>query len=414
VTATTDQGSVLGSGQEEVEESGNASQIIGAVVVFGLLLFLGVMSKGALIVVLIITFVVAMHEMGHFLTARWTGMQATEFFLGFGPRIFSFRRGETDFGLKPILLGAYVKITGMTNIDEVPAEDESRTYRQQSYPARVLVASAGSLMHFAMAIIALVAIFAFIGAPDEDGAWEIYSVRAESAAGGLGLVPGDEIVSIAGTRTNDFTVLQEVVRARPEESVELTFVRDGVERATQVTLGTDVRDGETIGLLGITPQSILVTESFPAAVLSVATEFPQLAWQSLEGIVTIFGNIPEMVDRVVSPPGDLSANENLETRPLSLVGVVQVGSDAESLYEGVMMFALFNVFIGVFNLVPLLPLDGGHIAIATYERIREGRTGRRYMVDITKLLPITYAVVIFLLFFGIGSLYLDIANPIRF
>ena len=126
---------------------------IGALAVGGLLFLLGTVSVRMVVVVLVIAAVVFMHELGHYITAKWTGMKATEFFLGFGPRIFSFRRGETEFGLKPILAGAYVKIIGMTNLEEVDPEDEPRTYRQQSYPRRVLVASAGSLMHFAMALL---------------------------------------------------------------------------------------------------------------------------------------------------------------------------------------------------------------------------------------------------------------------
>jgi membrane-associated protease RseP (regulator of RpoE activity) len=399
---------------EETDVQSDASRYVGGIVLVGLLLLLGFFSKGALITVLVIAFAITMHEAGHFLTARWTGMQATEFFLGFGPRISSFRRGETEFGVKPVLLGAYVKITGMSSIEEVPPEDEARTYRQQSYPRRLLVASAGSLMHFAMALIALIAVFAFIGAPDESGAWEASLVSPDSAAASIGLETGDEILSIDGVSTSDFGELQQVVQGLPGEAVEIVYLRDSIETTTEAVLGSRVVEGETQGLLGITPRSILVTESLVGSVAQGFTEFPSLAWQSLEGIVTIFSNIPEMVDRVISPPGDPTANENLETRPLSLVGVVQIGAATESAFEALMMFALFNVFIGVFNLLPLLPLDGGHIAIATYERIREGRSGRRHMIDITRLLPMTYAVVMFLLLFGVGSLYLDIANPIRF
>ena len=113
---------------------------LSAFVVLGLFFLLALVSKAMVVVVLIITFIVFMHESGHYLAARATGMKATEFFLGFGPRLFSFRRGETEFGVKPVLAGAYVKIIGMTNLDEVDPIDEPRTYRQKSYPKRLLVA----------------------------------------------------------------------------------------------------------------------------------------------------------------------------------------------------------------------------------------------------------------------------------
>ena len=138
-----------------------ARGILGFGLVVASLVSLGFVSRAMLVVTLVIVFVVFVHELGHFVAARITGMKATEFFLGFGPRLFSFRRGETEFGVKPILAGAYVKLVGMTNLDEVDVEDEARTYRQQSYPKRLLVASAGSLMHFLMAFIGLLALFSF-------------------------------------------------------------------------------------------------------------------------------------------------------------------------------------------------------------------------------------------------------------
>ncbi|HAA65634.1 MAG TPA: hypothetical protein DCE10_02190, partial [Acidimicrobiaceae bacterium] len=116
------------------------SRTLGVLLVVGSLILLGYLSKAMLLVTLVIAVVIFMHELGHYLTARITGMKATEFYLGFGPRLFSFRRGETEFGVKPILAGAYVKVVGMTNLDEVEENDEPRTYRRQTYPKRLLVA----------------------------------------------------------------------------------------------------------------------------------------------------------------------------------------------------------------------------------------------------------------------------------
>ena len=104
-----------------------------------------------------------LHELGHFVTARWTGMKATQFFVGFGPRLWSFRRGETEYGVRALPLGAFVRIIGMNNIDEVPAVDEARTYRQQSYPKRLLVITAGSIMHMIIAILLLFIVYSIDG-----------------------------------------------------------------------------------------------------------------------------------------------------------------------------------------------------------------------------------------------------------
>ena len=151
------------------------------------------------------------------------------------------------------------------------------------------------------------------------------------------------------------------------------------------------------------------------AIGQAGAEFVTMVGQSIKGIWTIVANLGEVADRIISAPNDPSANENLETRPVSLVGAVQIGaSDRLSGSERMQLFIAFNVFIGVFNLLPFLPLDGGHIAIATYERIREGRKGRRHIIDTARLLPVTYAVVAFLAFFGLGAIYLDIANPLGF
>ena len=119
-----------------------------------------------LVIIGALVLMIFLHELGHFLTAKWSGMKVTEFFLFFGPKIWSFRRGETEYGIKLIPLGAYVRIIGMSNLDaDVPPEDEHRTFRQQSYPKRLLVVSAGSLMHMLQAFVLLVIVFSVLGVP---------------------------------------------------------------------------------------------------------------------------------------------------------------------------------------------------------------------------------------------------------
>jgi len=404
---------------------GNMHSRARSIVGFGLvavsLVLLGFVSRAMLAVTLVIVFVVFVHELGHFIAARITGMKATEFFLGFGPRLFSFRRGETEFGVKPILAGAYVKLVGMTNLDEVDVEDEARTYRQQSYPKRLLVASAGSLMHFLMAFVGLLALFSFLGDPVvEKGSWEVASVLEQenlaerSAAASAGIQRGDRILFVEGRSTAAWEDLVENIRNRPNETVQLDVMRGNRQLSLVATLGVD-EDG--YGLLGVRGQQAtkLVRYGPLEAIGQAGAEFVTMVGQSIKGIWTIVANLGEVADRIISAPNDPSANENLETRPVSLVGAVQIGaSERLSGSERMQLFIAFNVFIGVFNLLPFLPLDGGHIAIATYERIREGRTGRRHIIDTARLLPVTYAVVAFLAFFGLGAIYLDIANPLGF
>ncbi|MBD32654.1 MAG: hypothetical protein CL451_06380 [Acidimicrobiaceae bacterium] len=389
--------------------------------VVGGLLLLGWVSKAMLVVALVIAFVVFAHELGHFIAARITGMKATEFFLGFGPRLFSFRKGETEFGVKPILAGAYVKLVGMTNLDDVEPGDESRAYRRQSYPKRLLVASAGSLMHFLLATLGLLVLFSLMGEPVvREDRWEVASVMEQNSDGSMtaaarsGIRPGDRIASIDTVATMRWTELVEIVRDRPGKVVQIEVIRDGTTFFVDTALG---EDSEGRGLLGIGGQKSteLIKYGPVSATQKTFTEFASMVGHSLQGIWSIVTNLGEVVDRILSPPNDPNANDNLETRPVSLVGAVQIGaSDQLSGSERMQLFVAFNIFIGVFNLLPFLPLDGGHIAIATYERIREGSSGRRHIIDTSRLLPITYAVVAFLAFFGLGAIYLDIANPLGF
>ncbi|MED5292761.1 MAG: site-2 protease family protein [Actinomycetota bacterium] len=409
------------TGSSDIQSNSQVRVTLGLLAVVGSLVLLGFVSRPMLVVTLIIAFVVFAHELGHFITARITGMKATEFFIGFGPRLFSFRRGETEFGVKPILAGAYVKLVGMTNLDEVDAKDEARTYRQQSYPKRLLVASAGSSMHFLMALVGLLTLFCFMGEPVvEEGSWEVASVLEQdsggeqSAAARAGIQAGDRIIFVEGQSTAAWDDLVEIVRSRPNETVQLEVLRGETRLSLATTLGAD---GDGRGLLGIRGQKATTLLKYGplGAVRKTGTEFVTMVGQSVRGIWTIIANLGEVADRIFSPPNDPSANDNLETRPVSLVGAVQIGaSERLSGSERMQLFVAFNIFIGVFNLLPFLPLDGGHIAIATYERIREGTTGRRHIIDTTRLLPITYAVVAFLAFFGLGAIYLDIANPLGF
>ena len=122
-------------------------------------------GKGWLLIIAAITVMIFLHELGHYLTAKWSGMKVTEFFLFFGPKLWSFRRGETEYGVRLIPVGAYVRIIGMNNIDECPPEDEARTFRQQSFPKRLLVVSAGSLMHFLQAFVLFLVAFSWLGVP---------------------------------------------------------------------------------------------------------------------------------------------------------------------------------------------------------------------------------------------------------
>jgi membrane-associated protease RseP (regulator of RpoE activity) len=381
-----------------------------------------------ILIILSLIFMIFMHELGHYLTAKAAGMKVTEFFIGFGPRLWSFRRGETEYGLKPIPAGAYVKIIGMSNLEEVDPADEARTYRQQPYWRRMSVAVAGSAMHFVMALLLVFGTLVAFGLPDPDSdVWVIDRVTRPSPAFDAGLRPGDQILEVDGRRVvDDFRALSAYLQDRPGESVELLVERDGEERTIEPTLADRHPDaGTSVGFLGVAPASERIQYGpFDGAARAVELTGTTM-WESVKGLASIFSpsGISGYIDNLTSAgddPAEDGGGEGVQpedgNRFISPIGVVQLADSTWQSGAADFLFFLFaiNIFIGLFNLVPLLPFDGGHVAIATYERIREiGRGGRRYFADVSKLLPLTYAVFLVLGFIFLSSLFLDLADPIQ-
>jgi membrane-associated protease RseP (regulator of RpoE activity) len=382
-------------------------------VVLALLLAIGVFgSWWGLLVVLALIVMIFLHELGHFLMARRAGMKVTEFFLGFGPRIWSVRRGEVEYGIKAIPAGAYVRIIGMTQLEEVDPADEPRTYRQKGYWSRFSVAVAGSAMHFLIALVLLFVTLAFFGTPHAS-AWEIGSLTPGSPAAAAGLRPGDRILAIDGQRAATFGDLTTVIRSRPNQTVSLTVLRpEGNTQTVVATLAGENPAHEAVGFLGIGENRPYQKESLPAAVGGTFGEFARVARVSVVGLAKVFSpsGIRGYVDELTDKGSGTGTGGN---RLVTIVGVPRLAEQAahNGIADLLFLLAVVNISIGLFNLIPLLPFDGGHVAIATYEAVRS-RKGRRYHADITKMLPVSYAVLAVFLLFFVGSLYLDIARPV--
>jgi len=154
-------GSVTEKGDDDLV--GGVRGLVGVIGVAALIGVLALFNIWWFVFVVGVLISIFLHELGHFMTSRWTGMKATQFFIGFGPRLWSFRKGETEYGVRALPLGAFVRIIGMNNMDDVPPEDEPRTYRSKSYPRRMLVISAGSLMHMLIAIVLMFTVYAIDG-----------------------------------------------------------------------------------------------------------------------------------------------------------------------------------------------------------------------------------------------------------
>jgi membrane-associated protease RseP (regulator of RpoE activity) len=398
---------------------------------------------GWVVIIGALTVMIFLHEVGHFVTAKWAGMKVTEFcILGVGPKLWSIRRGETEYMIRLIPIAAYVRIVGMNNLDETDPVDEPRTFRQQSFPKRVVVMSGGSAMHFIQAFVLFVVVFAFVGVPsdmqlsEEIGGpaprWGIGELVEDGAAEKAGIRAGDEIVSIDGKAVTSPDGVRPLIVDRAGDRLPVEIRRDGEVRTIPVVVGTNP-DAPDEGLLGVRvgdlPSNLQPSTTVnPArAVLEAGETTGSWMWLTMKGLGTFAtGGLGDFARNVVSDePGQGpvvsgsgsgsggSVDTSDESRPVSIFGIARIGADAaeNSLAEVLLLLAVVNISIGIINLLPLLPFDGGHIAVAVYERVRT-RKGRRHMADVSRLLPLTYAVVLLLGLLMVSSVYLDIVDPI--
>ncbi|HVB04903.1 MAG TPA: site-2 protease family protein [Acidimicrobiales bacterium] len=410
-----------------------------ALVAAVVLLTLWLHGFDVLIVVLALVVMVMAHEAGHFVTAKLSGMKVTEYFLGFGPRILSFRRGETEYGVKAIPAGGYVKIVGMTGLEEVDPLDEARSYRQSTFPRRVLVGVAGSTMHFVMAFLLLWGMVAFAGLPSsaaEIGGFTTYT-NAVSPAKAAGLHAGDVVVSVDGRAVptaNDFV---NYVHAHPDARLDLGVRRAGrlvsVVVVSRDARGLDVavngvptpeiKAKQPVGVIGVALGQSYVTENPLSALGRAGALLGSVTRASFAGLGEIFSphGLASFARSVASArsqhaaaaAGNTGATGN-SGQLVSILGAIQVGAQAahQNVSELLYILVAVNVFVGIVNLVPMLPLDGGHVAIAVYERLRS-RRGRRYHADVAKLMPVAYLFLAFILVLGLGALYANAVNPVH-
>ena len=386
----------------------------GILLVVALIASLGLFNIWWLVFVVGLLIAIFLHELGHFMTARWTGMKATQFFIGFGPRLWSFRRGETEYGVRAIPAGAFVRIIGMNSMDEVPPEDEDRTYRSKSYPRRLLVISAGSLMHMLLAILLLFGVYAIDGELQQKPGAEIAQVLVGAPADVAGLQVDDVVVAIDGEPVADSSDLGRIVQSHePSEVLVFEVVRDG--ETIDVPVGLGANTDETSPLFGKPYIGVssggyyeTIDHGVGAAAVNAVTDIFPVTWEMTKGAVKVLNPVNIFTHLT-------GTNDDLATRPTTLVGVTALSDDvgeSEGIVGIMYLFAVLNVFIGVFNMFPLLPLDGGHAAIATYERVREGRSGKRYYADVAKMMPFAMAVMMLLLSLFAVGLYLDTFHSI--
>ena len=380
-----------------------------------------------LLFIVILVAIVMLHEFGHFITAKRAGMKVTEYFVGFGPRLWSVRRGETEYGIKAIPAGGYVRITGFTATEDVPEEDEARAYRQQPFHQRILVASAGSIMHVLIAfVLALILVFTFGRATDNYTVASLEHWPGRSTPAALaGLKAGDTIVSVNGRSFATPDAMSNAIKNASGKPVRLGVERDGrlihLEATPESGKGITV-DGEKLGdhgYLGIeitTATDSVSPLAAPGAALSTmwtvthqeVTGFGQtFSWSGLESIYHQVTN-SRAAQSAVNNPGSAP-------RPVSIVGIANLGAQSEQagLAAVLLLLIAINIVFAILNMLPMIPLDGGHVAVAAYEWVRTRRGQPYYRADITKLFPLAALFIGFLLVFVFAGIYLDITHPLQ-
>jgi membrane-associated protease RseP (regulator of RpoE activity) len=372
----------------------------------------------------IVAFVVALllsvmvHEFGHYITARKYGMWVSEFFVGFGKRIWSVQRGETEFGVKAIPAGGYCKIEGMSPSDELPEGQEDRAFYKASSAKKLVVLGAGSFLHFVLGFILLFSLFAGIGTNQVLPV--VNEVVPNSAAQAAGIQAGDEVISINGKKVTEWYKDVEVIRESKGSELTLVLNRNGEEITVNAAARLTDFDGTKRYVLGIVNDVGLKRSGLFVSLKNSATVTQGFLVESIKSL----GKLPEKI------PALWGATVRGEERDANgLVGVVgvarvsgeAVGSDKltpiERLATFVLIVASLNIFVGVFNLLPILPLDGGHMAVAIADSIRaffarlRGRP-RPAPIDVTVLTPITMVVFVVLATLTLLLLVADVINPV--
>ena len=356
---------------------------------------------GGIAAVIAIVFFVTAHEAGHFLAAKAVGMKATQFFFGFGPKIWSMQRGETEYGFKWIPLGGYVRIVGMNPMEEVAPDDIGRTYREKKFWEKSVVVLAGVGMNFLIAFVMFYGIFLVVGVPGGP-TLEVGLVVEESPAEQAGLQEGDVIVAIGSHVVTEWDEFTTAIQSEGPGPTSVTVDRDG----ELITLEVDLTESELIagaGFLGVAPTQVQIDVG-PIESIGLAG---QLVWG---GIADTFGALFKMVrpSSLAQYLGVFLGDTDVpnEIRPVSPIGIVAIGSQVENAAVFLAILAYVNVFLATINLLPLFPLDGGHFAVALYEKL----TGRE--PDIRRLAPVAVAVIGLFLFLGFVAIILDVTDPI--
>jgi membrane-associated protease RseP (regulator of RpoE activity) len=377
---------------------------------------------------------VVLHEAGHFVTAKRSGMKATQFFVGFGTTVWSRRRGETEYGFKAIPAGGFVKIVGYTPLEEIDPADEPRAFYRRPAGQRAVVIIAGVVVNFVIAFVLLAGLAMSFGEPVAGTPSNTIATvsscvpasltstgcrhgSTSSPAGKAGLRPGDTIVSFAGRPISGWADLRDAIAAaKPGAAVPVTVERNGQPVITTVTPADS--DGQSF--LGVSAKVVGAgyrrRDPIGASGYAVST-----IGSTVKSVGSALAQLPGALPKLFSPQRSSSQAGQVG----SVVGATEVSGQifaAHATWKDkavayLELVASVNIFLGALNVVPLLPLDGGHLSIVIYERLRAWTNRVRGRpdpgtVDLTRLLPLTYLVVMVLIGLGLVLIMADLLNPL--
>ncbi|MEU3249578.1 site-2 protease family protein [Streptomyces sp. NPDC006997] len=427
------------------------------------------MVLGIVVFAVGLLFSIAWHELGHLSTAKLFGIRVPQYMVGFGPTLWSRKKGETEYGVKAVPLGGYIRMIGMfppgpdgkiearstspwrgmiedarsAAFEELCPGDETRLFYTRKPWKRVIVMFAGPFMNLVLAVALFLTVLMGFGISQQTTAVSSVSQcvisQSEnrdkcrdsdpaSPAAAAGLKAGDRIVAFDGVRTDDWNDLSDLIRAHPGEAVSIVVDRDGRERTLDATIATNqvakkdshgqVVEGEyvTAGFLGFSAATGVVKQDFGDSVVWMTDRVGEAA----DALAALPGKIPALWDAA------FDGGERKPDSPMGVVGAARVGGEiftldippTQQLAMALMLVAGFNLSLFLFNMLPLLPLDGGHIAGAAWESLRRNvaRVLRRPdpgPFDVAKLMPVAYVVAGIFVCFTILVLIADVVNPVK-
>ena len=382
---------------------------------------------------------IALHEWGHMRSALACGMKVRRFYVGFGPTVVKWNRKGIEYGFKAVPLGGFCDIAGMTAMDEIDEDERPYAMVYKPWWQRIFVLSGGVLMNILVGLVVLYAVAVTAGLPDPDAdytptvaktacvpasqidAQTLSDCTGAGPAAEAGIRKGDRITAVNGEAVASFVDLRAKLYEMPGQTADLTVER-GTEvlhidvPVTSVTRLNQAGETVTVGAIGVTSEPVDAMRSYgPLDGIGATVRFSgSMLSATLQGLASFPGKIPGVVASIFGAERD-------QEGPMSVVGASRVGGELVERSQWtmfLMMLASLNFFLALFNLVPLPPLDCGHIAVVIYEKIRDFIRGLLGIApgqpaDYTKLMPITYVMSAVLL--GIGAIVIiaDVVNPVR-